>query len=309
MRLHNTDIEVVQADITTLKVDAVVNAANNRLLMGGGVAGAIKKRGGKAIEDEAVQRGPIEIGQALATAAGSLPARCVIHAATMDMSFATDEHKVRLSCRNALRVASEMTLQSIALPALGCGVGKFPLAAAAKIMTQEVYRHIRENRGTSLRKIVFCLYDTRAYELFNSQVPAYLRHVIEHIANGPFLTVDAIITCDGGVVIIERKNPPFGWALPGGFVDYGESVEDAVRREVREETGVELADMQLVGVYSDPGRDPRFHSVSIVFAGKAEGRPRAGDDAIGLKIISPGELSNYTLAFDHKQVLQDYLSR
>ncbi|MFZ2937841.1 MAG: macro domain-containing protein, partial [Candidatus Omnitrophota bacterium] len=107
MKIKNTEIMIIQGDITTLKVDAIVNAANNELVMGGGVAGAIKKKGGKIIEEEALKKGPIKIGEAVVTSAGKLPVKYVIHAATMGMDFKTDELKIRNSCLSALKVAEK----------------------------------------------------------------------------------------------------------------------------------------------------------------------------------------------------------
>ena len=123
MRIKNTEIKIIKGDITELKVDAIVNAANNKLVMGGGVAGAIKRKGGQIIEDEAVKKAPIKIGEAVVTSAGNLLTKYIIHAATMDMSFKTDEIKIRDSARNSLKVAQELKISSIAFPALGCGTG------------------------------------------------------------------------------------------------------------------------------------------------------------------------------------------
>jgi len=321
MQIKGIEINIIQGDITELKVDAIVNAANNKLVMGGGVAGAIKRKGGKIIEDEAVKKGPIEIGEAVATSAGNLPAKYVIHAATMGMPacrqagiFATDEIKIRNSCRSALDVAEELKIESIAFPALGCGVGGFPLLASAKIMAQEVFRHLKETQKTSLKEITFCLFDKEAFDIFNKGVISYLEYIIYKLQHGPFTTVDAIIEIpaspaggEGGIVVIERSNPPFGLALPGGFVDYGESLEDAVRREAKEETGLELTEIKQFHTYSAPDRDPRFHTIGTVFIAKAEGKPKAGDDAAGLKIIKLDEVKNLDFAFDHKKILEDYL--
>jgi len=149
MQIKNCQIKIVQGDITELKAEAIVNAANNKLVMGGGVAGAIRKKGGKLIEDEAVAKGPIRIGQAVYTQAGNLPAKFVIHAATMGMDFVTDQVKIRQSCASSLDVAEELKIKTIALPALGCGVGNFPYLASAKIMAQEVFKHIRETPDSS----------------------------------------------------------------------------------------------------------------------------------------------------------------
>lgn len=127
-----------------------------------------------------------------------------------------------------------------------------------------------------------------------------------HVYRNPFLTVDIIIRREERtVVLIERKNPPYGWALPGGFVDYGESVETAARREAREETGLEVEDLQQFRVYSEPDRDPRHHTVSVVFAAVAKGTPIAADDAKRVNVFRAEELPD-NLAFDHGRILTDY---
>ena len=306
MLVKDTEIKIIQGDITELKVDAIVNAANNKLVMGGGVAGAIKKKGGKIIEDEAVKKGPIKIGDAVFTQGGSLPAKYVIHAATMAMDFKTDEVKIRESCKNALRVAEELKIKSVAFPALGCGVGGFPLLASAKIMSQEVFRHIKED-GSQLKEIIFCLFDKEAFDIFNKGIISYLEYIIHKVQNGPFSTVDAIIEINGGVILIQRSNPPFGFALPGGFVDYNESLEDAVRREMKEETDLDLEDLKQFHTYSEPGRDPRFHTICTVFLAKGKGKPNAGDDAASLKVVKLEEIEKLNFAFDHKKILSDYL--
>lgn len=305
LKIYNAIVKMVQGDITELEVEAIVNAANNKLLMGGGVAGAIKRKGGKIIEDEAVKKAPIEIGQAIAAAAGKLKAKYVIHAATMGMDFETDETKVRNSCRNSLRVASELGVKSIAFPALGCGTGGFPVKAAAKIMAQEVLKLLKEHQ-TSIREIIFCLYSKNDYEIFEKNALGYLDYIVNKLKS-PYLTVDAIIETSSGVVLIERSNPPSGWALPGGFVDYGESLEKAVVREAKEETNLELTDLKQFHTYSNPDRDPRFHTVTTVFAAKAKGKPKAGDDAAAVKVFTEHSLPA-NMAFDHRHVLQDYFS-
>ncbi|MEK6727202.1 MAG: macro domain-containing protein [Candidatus Omnitrophota bacterium] len=307
MKIKGTEIKVVMGDITELRVDAIVNAANNKLVMGGGVAGAIKKKGGRIIEDEALKQGPIEIGEAVATGAGELAAKYVIHAATMGLDFDTDEVKIRNSCRSALRVAEELKIKSIAFPALGCGTGKFPFLASAKIMAQEALKHLRR-KDTTLKEIIFCLYDQKAFAFFKKGVLGYLEYVTEKLSGGPFVTVDALIELPDGIVIIKRSNPPFGWALPGGFVDYGESLEDAVKREAKEETDLDLTGIKQFHTYSKPNRDPRFHTIGTVFIAKAIGKPKAGDDAAGLKIIGLNEIKDLDFAFDHKKILQDYIN-
>src|SRR6476660_8858892 len=122
----------------------------------------------------------------------------------------------------------------------------------------------------------------------------------------PLVTVDAIIEIDGGIVLVRRRHPPLGWALPGGFVDPGETVAAAARREAREETGLDVALTELLGVYSDPKRDPRgLYTVSTVFIGRAEGRPVGGDDAAEARVVSLDALPP-DIAFDHPTIIEDY---
>jgi 8-oxo-dGTP diphosphatase len=122
----------------------------------------------------------------------------------------------------------------------------------------------------------------------------------------PALTVDIIIEVPGkGIILIERKNPPFGWAIPGGFVDYGETVEAAAIREAREETAMELENLRQFHAYSDPKRDPRRHTVSVVFTAIGKGLPHAADDAKNLQIFALDMLPKI-LAFDHALILSDY---
>ena len=123
----------------------------------------------------------------------------------------------------------------------------------------------------------------------------------------PFLTVDVIICMpNDGIVLIERKNPPAGWALPGGFVNYGESVEDAAEREAYEETLLKVSLICQMKTYSAPNRDPRFHAVSVVFIAKSEGIPTGSDDAKRAEIFSRDSIFRQDLAFDHKAILKDY---
>ncbi|WP_457595404.1 NUDIX domain-containing protein [Hydrogenimonas sp.] len=129
----------------------------------------------------------------------------------------------------------------------------------------------------------------------------------------PFLATDSIIECydsDGvfqGIVLIERRNSPHGIALPGGFVEVGESVEEACRREMMEETGLDITLTRLLGVYSDPKRDPRFHTVSVVYISRAVGTPSAGDDAKEAHLFHLSQIPWSELVFDHETILKDYL--
>lgn len=122
----------------------------------------------------------------------------------------------------------------------------------------------------------------------------------------PAVAVDIIILWeDKGIILIKRKNPPYGWALPGGFVDYGESMEAAAVREAREETSLEVSLERQFHTYSDPGRDPRGHTVSTVFIARGRGTPRAQDDAREIGVFTADRLPA-DLAFDHRQILEDF---
>ena len=163
-----TKIEVHHGDITQLELDALVNAANNHLWMGGGVAGALKKAGGQEIEDEAMKKGPIPVGEAVATKAGRLKAKYVIHAAVMGQDLATDAEHIRQATRNSLLRAGELGIKSIAFPALGTGVGGFPPDKCAKIMINEVRQY--SSRKAGLKRVVFALFDQRAYHAFQQEL-------------------------------------------------------------------------------------------------------------------------------------------
>lgn len=127
------------------------------------------------------------------------------------------------------------------------------------------------------------------------------------MSNNPVPTVDVIIEYRGGVVLVKRRNPPPGWALPGGFVDPGESLEAAAVREALEETGLRVKLKRQMHTYSEPGRDPRMHTITTVFVGKGEGELRAGDDAREAAVYEPGGLPA-EMAFDHSEILKDYFT-
>jgi len=143
--------------------------------------------------------------------------------------------------------------------------------------------------------------------------------IVEKYRN-PFPTVDIIIEIDPqppakevsgsgpSIVLIQRRNPPFGWAIPGGFVDYGESLESAAKREAAEETSLEVELLYQLGAYSDPSRDPRHHTISVVFVARTTGTPRAADDAADIGIFNRDCLPDL-FAFDHKQILSDYFKQ
>lgn len=154
--------EIYQGDITDQETDAIVNAANNHLWMGSGVAGAIKSKGGQMIEDEAVKMGPIDVGQAVATNAGNLKASYVIHAAGMGQDLKTSDELVRISTLSSLKEAERLKLKSIAFPAIGTGVGGLDMRRCAQIMIEAVKIFEPE----FLREVRFVLFDQNSYDIF-----------------------------------------------------------------------------------------------------------------------------------------------
>jgi ADP-ribose pyrophosphatase YjhB (NUDIX family) len=130
---------------------------------------------------------------------------------------------------------------------------------------------------------------------------------IVSVYKNPIPTTDIIIRVDQSIVLIKRKNPPYGWAIPGGFIDYGEAAEHAALREAKEETGLDVEKLELFGVYSAPDRDPRFHTLSVVFTGQAKGFPQAADDAADIGLFAEDHLP-LPLAFDHAKILADFFA-
>jgi O-acetyl-ADP-ribose deacetylase len=157
-------IELRQGDLTDADVDAIVNAANNDLMLGGGVAGAIRVKGGPSIQQECDKIGTIPLGEAAITGAGSLPARHVIHAASMRLGESTSENNLRAATRNSLKRANENSLRSIAFPAIGSGIAGFPIERCAQVMLEEVRAHL--SSPTTLERVEFVLFDRRALEVF-----------------------------------------------------------------------------------------------------------------------------------------------
>ena len=299
-------ITVKRGDITEEGTDAIVNAANTGMSMGGGVAYAIKRRGGEEIEKEAEGKAPAGLGKVISTKAGKLPSRHILHAATMSMDFRTDLQIVREAAKNSLLEAEKLGIRSISFPALGCGTGRLGVEKAAPVMVEEALRII--SGKSSLRDIRFLLYSGKDFEDFCLAAEKYLASFTQKTCRNPVPTVDIIIEKDGGIVLVKRKNYPYGWALPGGFVDYGESLEDAAAREAREETGLSVEWLKQFHTYSRPGRDPRYHTISTVFTAKGEGRLKAADDAAKAEIFNVSDTPK-NLAFDHGEILEEYYGK
>jgi O-acetyl-ADP-ribose deacetylase (regulator of RNase III) len=159
-------IEIIQGDLTEMDTDAIVNAANNDLQLGGGVAGAIRRKGGPEIQKECDDVGPVPVGGAAITTGGNLKARYVVHAASMQLGGKTSAHSLRSSTAHSLRIAAQKGLKTIAFPAVGTGIAEFPLRECAEIMMREVVKHFEG--PTSLEKIYFVLFDAEALGVFTS---------------------------------------------------------------------------------------------------------------------------------------------
>ena len=165
IKVQGVMIEIIRGNIAETSADAIVNAANSELWMGAGVAGAIKSLGGREIESEALEKGPIPIGSAVETSAGTLNARWVIHTAVMGPDLVTGPAKIRSATRSALVLATKLNASSVAMPSLGTGIGGFPLAEAADIMLDEIVKHARTNEVPS--RITLVLYSNEAKAVFD----------------------------------------------------------------------------------------------------------------------------------------------
>jgi O-acetyl-ADP-ribose deacetylase (regulator of RNase III) len=163
--MSGVKIRVFQGDITEVEADAIVNAANDHLWMGAGVAGAIKRKGGKEIEDEAMKQAPIPIGEAVVTSAGKLKAKCVIHAAVMGQDLKTSEEYIKDATQNSLKRAEELKIESVAFPAFGTGVGGFPVDRCAQMMIDQVKGFSKHTKY--LREVLFVVFDKRSYDAWS----------------------------------------------------------------------------------------------------------------------------------------------
>jgi O-acetyl-ADP-ribose deacetylase (regulator of RNase III) len=166
-------VDIVEGDLAAQAVDAVVNAANNHFWMGAGVAGALRRRGGPEVEREAVAQGPVAPGASVITTGGALPARHVIQAAVMGQDLRTDERLIAAATRSALDLARARGLTTIAFPALGTGVGGFPIDRCAEVMLGEVKAHADASEPTTLARVVFVLFGADAYDAFRRGAAAF----------------------------------------------------------------------------------------------------------------------------------------
>jgi O-acetyl-ADP-ribose deacetylase len=178
VRVGQTDVILDRGDITDHEVDAIVNAANDQLVMGAGVASAIKRKGGLIIEEDAVRQGPVEVGEVVVTTAGNLAASYFIHAAVMGQDLSSTPDIVRRTTLAALRRAEEMRLQSVAFPAFGTGVGRVAPKDSAEAMVAALRSHLADVPGSTLRRIHFVLFQEDTYQAFKAALgPSGARRV------------------------------------------------------------------------------------------------------------------------------------
>ncbi len=163
-QVNNRIIELVKGDITEMETDAIVNAANSQLILGGGVAGAIRKKGGPKIQEECDKIGGTYVGGAVITTGGNLKARDVIHAVGPRMGEGDEDNKLRNATINSLKIADENSLKSISFPAISTGIFGYPLDRCAEIMLSETINYLKGETG--LQKVVFCLFDEKAFDMF-----------------------------------------------------------------------------------------------------------------------------------------------
>ena len=275
MKVRDCEIEIIKGNAKNFSVDALVVGVQDKPL-----------------------------GESTVVKTKDFRAKYAIRAAVIGTDSRDQETILRLGYRSAFQRANKLRLKTVAFTVEG--IADFPIVGLAKILTQEVLRYLREHR-TTLKGIFLVTSDQKTFTVVDKTVRGYVEHILYKFTEGPFVTVDAIIEYKGGIVLIERSNPPYGLALPGGFIDYGESLEEAVCREAKEETNLKLTGLRQFHTYSKPDRDPRFHTIGTVFTAKGIGVAKSGDDAAGLKVVPKKELLNLKYAFDHKEVIRDYL--
>jgi O-acetyl-ADP-ribose deacetylase (regulator of RNase III) len=176
-KTKDSTINLIIGDIAEQTTEAIVNAANNHLWMDGGVAGAIKRKGGEIIEQEAMLKGPIEVGKAIVTTAGKLQSKYVIHASVMGQDLNTDDYKIQLAAQNCLKRAEELKVNSIAFQALGAGVGGFPKEKCAQIMIDEIINHT--NKNSIIKRSDFVLFDRLTYAVFEQELNTVMKNRTE----------------------------------------------------------------------------------------------------------------------------------
>jgi len=218
------------------------------------------------------------------------------------------ENVIKIAVRNLLHQATKLSRTSVTLPVFYYNQGKMSIRDSFNIMLEEIISAVGYNEYP---KHVILALPEKPKNLFatcEKIATEMLGCLAKKTFKNPYPASDIIITKNNGIVLIHRKNFPFGWAIPGGFIDYGESAETAAIREAKEETGLDVRNLKLFGVFSKPGRDPRFHTISIVFTADGKGKIKAGDDACKAKIFYKNALPE-DIAFDHKKILAQFFNR
>ena len=308
MKIKNTEIIFVKGKSAEQQVDAIVLSLLNNCQLRENVVDVLGDEKTKALVGVFNQRLPLSPQEAIYLNLDYFKARAVIGVICDFKGVEKPEQYLRECYAKIFHRVNQQKMKVVVLPDLGTAKEAFPKQGAAKIMAQEILRYVR-SQGHHAEKLIICIEDEAAFDCFHKEVLGYLSHIEDDLGEGPYVTVDVIIEMMDGIILIERSNPPYGWALPGGFVDVGESLEAAVVREAKEETNLGLEDLKQFHVYSGPKRDPRFHTVSTVFVAKGVGVQKAGDDAKGIKTISYEKLLGHAYAFDHFDVIKDYLDR
>lgn len=221
-----------------------------------------------------------------------------------------DEEELRFLFREKIRNFKKNNL--LIFVSLKGNLKQTFLANIAKVISEEIVKLVLEDKSFNVQKIIFVFKNKNLYKIFSQIVSDHVGYINRKIGLYPIPTVDIIIEVKTkqkhGVVLIERKNPPYGWAIPGGFVEYNESLEDAAVREAKEETGLDIKNLKQFHTYSQPGRDPRFHTISTVFIAETNKLPKASSDAKKVVVATKEEIlkDKYHLVFDHKKILLDY---
>ncbi len=299
MKIMNTEIKIVQKNIFKQSVEAIVVFTDNDLVLNKKEISFIRKGNVFA----GIKRKIIG-GKAIALSIDKLPIKYVICAVLGKKSFEIDKEKIKLAIRDILKIAEEKKINSIAFSVLWLQE-KISLKDFSRIMIREISTYLEKK--SFLKEIVFILPDKKSSFFFRELVADCIGYIEREKGTYPIPTVDIIIELKEKIVLIKRKNPPYGWAIPGGFVEYAESLEAAATREAKEETNLSLQNLFQFHTYSNPGRDPRFHTISTVFIAQGKGNPEAKSDALELGIFNLQDLPG-KFAFDHKKIIKDYFN-
>jgi len=228
--------------------------------------------------------------------------RYILHVSIPDASRKEIRDKIKETVRDCLQQMEKFSCTSALLPVFGCMTNKISVQESFKIMMGEIISSWGQMKN--LGNIIVILPEN-SFERCEKVATEMLQHLVRKIFRNTYPASDTIIKKDGGVVLIYRKNPPRGWAIPGGFINYGESAEDAAIREAKEETGLDITNLNLFGVFSDPQRDPRFHTLSIVFVADGRGKIHPGDDALKARVFYRDGLPE-DVVFDHREILKRF---